>query len=59
MTAQSHNETEHLSHANRKKVLLNEARADALRANLKKRKEQMSARKNDNPTETIEETITV
>lgn len=47
MTVPSQNETAQLSVSNRKKLLLNEARAEALRANLKKRKEQTSARKID------------
>lgn len=52
MTQSVQNETTNLSVSNRKKELLNEARAEALRANLKKRKEQSSARKdNENKNE--------
>ena len=47
MTLPIQNETARLSVSNRKKELLNEARAEALRANLKKRKDQTSARKNE------------
>ena len=54
MTQTVQNETAVPSVSNRKKELLNEARAEALRANLKKRKEQSSARKNDNKTEETE-----
>lgn len=38
---------EHISVSTRKKAILAEKRAEALRANLKKRKEQASARDND------------
>lgn len=51
MTQPVQNETTNLSVSNRKKELLNEARAEALRANLKKRKEQSSARKTENKKE--------
>lgn len=51
MTQPVQNETAHLSVSNRKKELLNEARAEALRANLKKRKEQISARKDETTKE--------
>lgn len=44
--------------SNRKKELLNEARAEALRANLKKRKEQSSARRIEIKT-TEEETTKI
>lgn len=51
MTLPVQDETANLSVSNRKKELLNEARAEALRANLRKRKEQSSARKTNNPKE--------
>lgn len=51
MTLPIQNETAKPSVSNRKKELLNEARAEALRANLKKRKEQSSARKTENQKE--------
>lgn len=40
-------ETAQESISNRKKLALSEARADALRANLKKRKNQTNARKDE------------
>ena len=49
-------ETPNTSVSNRKKELFNEARAEALRANLKKRKEQSSARKLEDQTNKNEET---
>jgi hypothetical protein len=54
MTQPVQNETASLSVSNRKKELLNEARAEALRANLKKRKDQSSARKTENQKEETE-----
>ena len=42
---------EHISVSTRKKAILAEKRAEALRANLKKRKEQASARNNDSNSE--------
>ncbi len=42
---------EHISVSTRKKAVLAEKRAEALRANLKKRKEQASARNNDSNSE--------
>ena len=55
MTPPIPNETKNTSVSNRKKELLIEARAEALRANLKKRKEQSSARKNEDKTDNKQE----
>ena len=54
MTLPIQNEDARPSVSNRKKELLNEARAEALRANLRKRKEQSSARKIENQKEETE-----
>ncbi len=47
MTLPSQPDTAKQSVLNRKKAVLAEARAEALRANLKKRKEQTNARKDE------------
>ena len=47
MNLPTSSETAKLSVSNRKKQALNDARAEALRANLKKRKDQTNARKDE------------
>lgn len=58
MTLPIQNETKNASVSMSKKELLNEARAEALRANLKKRKDQSSARKIEQNTDQKQEETT-